>query len=104
MYVIEGRGFIDRDVLYDTVEASMHDNPHLNEYTKGNHYDEHRHFLHMIYNAPLADVRPVVHSRFVDGACQNCGWFGDCVDTPYYKFCPECGATMDLEEKETTNV
>ena len=41
---------------------------------------------------------PVVHTRFVDGVCTNCGWFGDCVETPHYKFCPERGATTALKE------
>jgi hypothetical protein len=41
----------------------------------------------------------VPHGRFVDGECTICGWFGDCVDTPYYNYCPGCGAKMDKEEK-----
>lgn len=34
------------------------------------------------------------HTHFVGGECQACGWFGDCCDTPYYKYCPDCGAKV----------
>jgi hypothetical protein len=50
---------------------------------------------------PAADVAPVVHGRWVDGKCSNCG-----VDIPTddahdaifeneCRFCYYCGATMD---------
>ena len=32
------------------------------------------------------------HTQFVNGRCTNCGWFGDCVETQYYNYCPGCGA------------
>ena len=100
MYVIDGKGFIDRDILYNAVEESMLNNPHKDGKSRVIHNNEHRHFLHMIYNTPLADVRPVMHARFNDGTCSNCGWFGNCVETPYYKFCPNCGATVEGLESE----
>lgn len=34
-------------------------------------------------------------ARFDNGSCTNCGWFGDCVETPMYKFCPDCGAEIE---------
>ena len=53
------------------------------------------------YSIPAADVAPVVHGRWVDGKCSNCG-----VDIPTddahdaifeneCRFCYYCGATMD---------
>lgn len=55
-------------------------------------------FRQRVEMAPTIEARQVVHARFVDGACTNCGWFGDCVDTQHYNFCPGCGATTDLKE------
>nr|DAO37104.1 MAG TPA: hypothetical protein [Caudoviricetes sp.] len=54
-----------------------------------------------ILNRPAADVAPVVHGRWVDGKCSNCG-----VDIPTddshdaifeneCHFCYYCGAMMD---------
>lgn len=54
-----------------------------------------------IKNRPAADVAPVVHGRWVDGKCSNCG-----VDIPTddahdaifeneCRFCYYCGAKMD---------
>lgn len=54
-----------------------------------------------ILNRPAADVAPVVHGRWVDGRCSNCG-----VDIPTddahdvifgseCRFCYYCGAKMD---------
>lgn len=32
--------------------------------------------------------------------CSNCGWgYSDSKGFPDFKFCPNCGAKMDLEEK-----
>lgn len=48
---------------------------------------------------PAADVRPVVHARWIDKGlhqtCSACGFihYTDCA----YKFCPNCGAMMDEE-------
>lgn len=44
---------------------------------------------------PAAEVEPVRHTTFKDGECMACGWFGDCVDTPHYNYCPGCGARAD---------
>lgn len=54
-----------------------------------------------ILNRPAADAAPVVHGRWVDGRCSNCG-----VDIPTddahdvifgseCRFCYYCGAKMD---------
>lgn len=56
--------------------------------------------LEMLDNAPTIEAEPVRHGRFVDGECENCGWFGDCVDVPFYNYCPKCGAKMDGAEPD----
>ena len=54
-----------------------------------------------LQKVPVADVAPVVHARWVDGKCSNCG-----VDIPTddahdaifeneCRFCYYCGAKMD---------
>ena len=58
-------------------------------------------FAEYLYELPTADVAPVVHGRWVDGKCSNCG-----VDIPTddahdaifeneCRFCYYCGAKMD---------
>lgn len=58
-------------------------------------------FMAKVCSAPAADVAPVVHARWVDGKCSNCG-----VDIPTddtrdaifeneCHFCYYCGAKMD---------
>lgn len=56
----------------------------------------------IVKSRPTVDVKPVVHARWVDDHCSNCG-----CDVPAYiidwkwqkdmdaKFCPMCGAQMD---------
>lgn len=58
----------------------------------------------LVQKAPVVDAAPVVHGRWelVDAAepqrygCSNCSclsWYGT------YRYCPSCGAKMDLEEQ-----
>lgn len=57
--------------------------------------------LDLVDSVPIVDVAPVVHGRWVDGKCSNCG-----VDIPTddahdaifeneCRFCYYCGAKMD---------
>jgi hypothetical protein len=63
-----------------------------------------------IDSVPAVDATPVVHGRWIetlvpDGyvqkasrmrkQCSVCGWTNAC----RYKYCPNCGAKMDLEVK-----
>ena len=63
----------------------------------------------MIYHAPPADVKPVIHAKWEQQAdethfCSYCGY-----DAPYdYEgneftppFCNHCGSIMDLKEEGT---
>ena len=48
---------------------------------------------------PAADVAPVVHGKWEDGKCSNCGCnFGRAFPFSIMpRFCPDCGATMDFK-------
>lgn len=61
-----------------------------------------------IKNAPTVEAEPVKHGEWkeivthngctpdYDCICSNCNESG----VPHYKYCPHCGAKMDLEELE----
>lgn len=64
--------------------------------------------LWLVNDAPAADVAPVVHSYWEHiissdeeniGVCHNCkypvSWFWGIA-----KYCPDCGAKMDKEDKD----
>lgn len=54
-----------------------------------------------IADIPAADVAPVVHGRWVDGKCSNCGVdiptddAHDAIFEDECRFCYYCGARMD---------
>lgn len=61
-----------------------------------------------VWNAPAADVAPVVHGKWklcyedyrrqIEGdECTACGFqhYGTAIN--HYRYCPACGAKMDLE-------
>jgi hypothetical protein len=77
-------------------------------YRKGMDDTLHRHIPNIIDDQPTVDAAPVVHGRWIetlvpDGyvqkasrmrkQCSVCGWTNAC----RYKYCPNCGAKMDLE-------
>lgn len=47
---------------------------------------------------PVADVRPVVRGKWIDGKCDQCGEHAPywCMASTYHttNFCPNCGADM----------
>jgi hypothetical protein len=49
---------IDANALADKVDESKHNNPHTNGRVRVNHYNEHDHFLKMIFNAPTVQTVP----------------------------------------------
>lgn len=57
----------------------------------------------IIQRAPAADVAPVVHGRWLCGdyydigdVCSECDWDSQ-MTHPSYRYCPNCGAKMDLD-------
>lgn len=61
----------------------------------------------LLYEIPAADVAPVRHGRweprkdvpgFVNcSVCHDCNIYDDWADGKKWKYCPNCGAKMDLE-------
>ena len=63
-------------------------------------------FLASIDVADTIDAQPVIHARWLfevthngctqdyDCVCRICGYSG----VPYWNYCPNCGAKMDLEQ------
>jgi len=81
--------YIEREALYE--KAYWHgETPDVeNPYSEGVEAVD----VSDIDNIPAADVAPVVHGRWVDVTCTNCGQ----VDFSKPNYCPNCGAKMDLE-------
>ena len=56
-----------------------------------------------VNNVSAADVAPVVHGRWECGCpCSVCGDRHGTYNSrhiPYYNYCPNCGAKMDLENE-----
>ena len=60
--------------------------------------------IELLDNECAADVSPVVHGRWKRygrnlGECSNCGE----IVNIRYNYCPNCGAKMDLEEKNDSS-
>lgn len=59
--------------------------------------------LNLIEKAPEVDVVEVKHGEWIEYqtpniiCCSECDW-GTGVDEKTFKFCPNCGAKMDLKE------
>lgn len=73
------------------------------DYLNKAHYYDNESFKNMIDKIQSGDVQPVVHSNWkeIDGTwfCPECDeeypqWYGE----PSWRFCPMCGARMDLKE------
>jgi hypothetical protein len=62
-----------------------------------------------IVDIPVADVAPVVHGRWVDGKCSNCGVdiptddAHDAIFEDECRFCYYCGARMDGGDSDATD-
>ena len=64
-------------------------------------------FVVDLLRVPAADVAPVVHGRWVDGKCDNCGEHAPywCLATTFHEsnYCPNCGAKMDADMQEVSH-
>ena len=64
---------------------------------------------HAIEAVPAADVAPVRYGEWIERAwrptCSLCGFRGSLIDAPIspFKYCPNCGAKMDGEEKSASD-
>ena len=109
--------YIECEALMEAVHKSRLHNPHKSGPARVAHETEHSHFLHLIAEAPAADVEPVVHAHwFVDDeylTCSHCGESYLAGDTrgevkflleqgDVHKFCHGCGAHMDEEGQNVT--
>lgn len=62
-------------------------------------------FMAKVCSAPVADVAPVIHARWVEGKCSNCGVdiptddAHDAIFESECRFCYYCGAKMDGGDK-----
>jgi hypothetical protein len=67
--------------------------------------DRFRDCIDLLDSLDAADVAPVVHGEWIERAlrptCSLCGFSGSLIDAPIspFKYCPNCGAKMDGEEK-----
>lgn len=67
------------------------------------HDEQCNYAINMIEGAPVADVAPVVHGRWItDGNgyhwtynCSICAWKDGYPFNERHNFCPNCGAKMD---------
>lgn len=63
--------------------------------------------IETVKHLPAADVEPVRHGRWLDceahndiEQCSECGMIFSYPSYYRYKFCPNCGAKMDLEDND----
>lgn len=107
--------WIDADALYDEVKkreetarqwvldtpSSFNGNPNPAAIRYAAILGERTTMMHMIFDAPAADVAPVRRGEWADDAsCPFCGfkpWYENDIHT--LSFCPNCGAKMDGGEE-----
>lgn len=90
---------ITEKILLERYKALAEEYGHYDHYTTG--YGD---ALDVVEQAPTVDAVPVVHGRWCwQGkfrACSKCGSYVEFTETlgaSFWKFCPFCGAIMDLE-------
>lgn len=64
------------------------------EGTDRERYDDLEEILDYIRSISAVDITLEQTTQFKDGECLRCEWFGDNMDTPFYQFCPGCGARV----------
>ena len=98
--------YIEREALRDSVESIDWYSVYRGKLTTGANSENALYKANDIYsaidNAPAADVAPVRHGRWLPQVvlgqkawdCSECKTLG----SPHWKWCPVCGAMMDLED------
>ena len=72
-------------------------------------YGSNPQYINWLNHAPTVDAVPVRHGKWIDEGqyadffphhawrCSECGEHVIEIDTPWYKYCPNCGTRMDEE-------
>ena len=92
--------YIEREAISEEIRKYYYKNPPNFSYGEGFDRGLDR-AQRAILNAPAADVAPVRHGRWLPQVvlgekawdCSECKTLG----SPHWKWCPVCGAKMDLE-------
>lgn len=98
--------YIEREALMQKISAD--DNP--DGFPRATPNDVYVCAIGIVETFPAADVEPVRHARWVSryakhwkgkDECGECGFHEkDHRDLTHFRYCPNCGAKMDLEVSE----
>lgn len=94
--------YVDAYSLAGKVSESKRNNPHADGIVRKTHNHEHEHFLRLIAAEPTADVTEMIHAKWIISSSGYFPYCSNCKTEPkngvMSKYCPECGAKMDLKE------
>ncbi len=104
--------FIKREAAIAIIEEKQKELCPVGRYGRGyvygsdrEKYDAWDEIIDALKNIPSADVAPVIHARWVEGKCSNCGVdiptddAHDAIFESECRFCYYCGAKMDGGDK-----
>ena len=98
--------YIDKDALLHKMQE-RHEDLERNYCKYDNYVMGFGEAIKLIEKAPAADVREVKYAKNLQSRfkwtfeCSHCHWCDDdtyCCDSSEFKFCPNCGAKIDLED------
>ena len=82
-------------------------NPEEPEGVSKRFYFDLRSYQNLVHDYLNGEVKKVIHAKWIENKfmlnrtmCSNCKWYTDDIDVIPFKFCPNCGAEMDLDEIE----
>ena len=91
--------YIDREAISEEIRKYYYKNPPNFSYGEGFDRGLDR-AQRAMFDAPAADVAPVVHGRWVEYqippiiCCSNCDWATG-IEEKNFQYCPNCGAKME---------